>query len=73
MQAFLITKYGFRIRTKGGMIVDNLMIHGRDEDDARRKLGQMYPGAEVLEAVCHTGSGRPASTSYEDVLGLLVR
>ena len=38
MQAPLMTKYGFRIRTRDGLMVDNLLIHGRDGGDAERKL-----------------------------------
>jgi len=44
-----ITKYGFRIRTRSGLIVDNLLIHGRDEVDAERKLRQMYQYCEILQ------------------------
>jgi len=43
------TKFGFRIRTRDGLIVERLMIHGRDEADAERKLRQMYLHCEVLE------------------------
>jgi len=42
-------KYGFRIRTRDGLIVDNLLIHGRDEIDAERKLSQMYQHCKILE------------------------
>jgi len=42
-------KYGFRIRTRDGSIVDNLLIHGRDEVDAERKLRQMYQHCKILE------------------------
>jgi hypothetical protein len=35
------TKYTFRIRTKQGMVVDNLSMHGSDEADAERKLRQI--------------------------------
>jgi len=31
------TKYAFRIRTRQGLVVENLMIHGRDEADAQRE------------------------------------
>ena len=31
MQAHQFTKYAFRIRTRQGVVVDNLMIHGRDD------------------------------------------
>lgn len=43
------TKFGFRIRTPHGLVVEHLMIHGRDEADAERKLRQMYLNCEVLE------------------------
>ncbi len=44
-----MTRYGFRIRTRSGMQVDNLMIHGRDLAEAQRKLQQMYRHCEILE------------------------
>ena len=43
------TKFGFRIRTRDGLVVEHLMIHGRDEADAERKLRQMYLHCEILE------------------------
>jgi len=33
-----IVKYAFRIRTRSGLIVDKLLIHGRDEVDAERNV-----------------------------------
>ncbi len=46
-------KYGFRIRTRSGLIVDNLLIHGRDEVDAERKLRQMYRYCKILQCTVH--------------------
>ncbi len=43
------TKFGFRIRTRHGLVVEHLMIHGRDQADAERKLRQMYLHCEILE------------------------
>jgi hypothetical protein len=48
-----ILKFGFRIRTRGGLIVDNLLIAGRDEVDAERKLRQMYQHCKILECKMH--------------------
>ena len=48
-----MTKYAFRIRTRGGLIVDKLLIHGRDEGDAERKLRQMYQHCRVLQCTAH--------------------
>ena len=43
-------KFGFRIRTRGGSVVDNLTIQGRDREEAERKLRQVYHHCTVLEA-----------------------
>jgi hypothetical protein len=48
-----IKKYGFRISTRGGLIVDKLLIHGRDEGDAERKLRQMYQHCKILQCTVH--------------------
>lgn len=65
-------KYGFRIRTRSGAVVDNLLIFGRDEPEAERKLRQMYIGCEILEkrsvASC---PGRFGAINYEDVVDLI--
>ena len=42
-------KFGFRIQTRGGSTVDNLVIHGRDREEAERKLRQVYHHCTVLE------------------------
>jgi hypothetical protein len=72
------TKYGFRIRTRDGMVVEHLMIHGRDEADAERKLRQMYLHCEILECnVMQPAMMQPAkrssstSASFEDVISLI--
>lgn len=48
-----ITKYQFRIRTRSGLVVDKLLIHGRDEIDAERKLRQMYQHCRILQCTVH--------------------
>ena len=42
-------KFGFKIRTRGGLVVDNLLIPGRDQGEAERKLNQIYRHCEILE------------------------
>lgn len=46
-------KFGFRIRTRGGLIVDKLLIHGKDKVDAERKLRQMYQHCNILQCTVH--------------------
>jgi hypothetical protein len=71
------TKYGFRIRTRDGMVVEHLMIHGRDEADAERKLRQMYLHCEILEcnimqpAMMQPAKRSSTSASFEDVISLI--
>ena len=75
------TKYGFRIRTRQGLIVEHLMIHGRDEADAERKLRQMYLHCEILErsvmqpAMMQPSVPAPAAASdgstFEEIVSLI--
>ena len=58
MASSAIIKFGFRIRTRSGLIVDNLLIHGKDEIDAERKLRQMYQYCKILECKVHQPSKR---------------
>ena len=77
------TKFGFRIRTRQGLVVEHLMIHGRNEADAERKLRQMYPHCEILErsvmqpAVMQPAlapaSGTPDGTSFEEIVSLITK
>lgn len=64
MLAPVLTKYGFRIRTRVGLVINNLLIHGRDVDEAQRKLRQMYRDCEIIECVCHHGNPHTLLTSY---------
>lgn len=73
MQSAFITKYAFRIRTRQGVVVENLMIHGRDEFDAQKKLRQMYLGCEVLDCICNRGGVRTPVASFEEVANLIAR
>jgi hypothetical protein len=74
MHVSMMTKYGFRIRTRVGLVVDNLLIQGRDEGDAERKLRQMYQGCEIIEcAIVGTGGVRGPMASFEEVAGLITR
>jgi hypothetical protein len=75
------TKFGFRIRTRQGLVVEHLMIHGRDEADAERKLRQMYLHCEILErSVMQPAMMQPSvssvpangdGTSFEEIVSLI--
>jgi len=71
----MVTKYEFRIRTRNGSIVEGLFIHGRDEEEARCKLTQMYRGCEILQSrgvkANLAGRGNHA-VSYEEVMEMII-
>lgn len=68
---FQLEKFGFRIRTRSGSMVDNLLIHGSNQAQAEQKLRQMYPDCQVLESWREKTRLGPQATSYEEVIDLI--
>lgn len=68
---FQLEKYGFRIRTRSGGIVDNLSIHAAEPDAAEQKLRRMYPGCQILESWNERARLGPQATSFEEVIDLI--
>lgn len=64
-------KYGFRIRTRHGLLVDNLVIHGRDEADAERKLRQMYQYCEILDRSIVARPRKHTGATFEEIVTLI--
>jgi hypothetical protein len=65
-------KFDFSIRTRDGQKVDSLLIGGIDQQDAERKLNQMYRYCEILRCEVKEVGGRQSdSTSVEDILSLI--
>ena len=62
-------KFGFRIQTRGGSVVENLVIHGRDREEAERKLRQVYHHCTVLEA--KVLENPTEGGDFESVIGLI--
>jgi len=74
MQAVSTTiKYRFRVRTRHGLVLENLAIHGRDEADAERKLRQMYQHCHVMECMIVAAPQKNETMSFEDVVSLLTK
>jgi len=49
MQAPAVRRFAFRIRTRAGLVVENLQIPGRSAADAERKVQQLYRDCVILE------------------------
>lgn len=44
-------KFGFKIKTRGGMVVDNLLVSAHDRAQAEQRILQIYHHCEILD--CH--------------------
>jgi hypothetical protein len=68
-----LNKYGFRIRTRSGTPVDNLVVHARDALEAERKIAQMYPQCEIVERKqIHSAIGGDAA-NLENIISQISR
>ena len=65
-------KYGFRIQTRSGTTVENLIIHGADQPQAEIKLRQMYHHCTILECRVVDDILRGDGTDLESAITLIV-
>jgi len=65
-------KFGFKIRTRSGLVVDNLLIPGKDQADAERKLNQIYRHCEILETkTVQQSSAREETMDIDGIISLI--
>jgi hypothetical protein len=65
-------KFGFRIQTRAGMTVENLVIHGADQTQAEEKLRKMYHHCTILECKALEDTVRGDATDVEGAISLIV-
>lgn len=66
-----MTKYGFRIETRGGMTVDNLVAQSRTREEAENRIRQIYQLREILECNEITAGNRGAGVDLESMISLI--
>jgi hypothetical protein len=66
-------KFGFRIRTRSGLPVDNLVVHARDQAEAERKISQMYMHCEIIECKQLQTTTRDEGSDLENIISLISR
>lgn len=71
MQPSSFPKFGFRIHTRSGATVDNLVIAGQDQADAVRKLRQMYRDCEIVESGELHAEAKATPMSFEDIAKII--
>jgi hypothetical protein len=65
-------KFGFKIQTRAGMTVDNLVIQGSDRAQAETKLRQMYHHCTILDCRALEDVLRGDATDVEGAISLIV-
>ena len=66
-----MNKYGFKIKTRGGSVVENLQVQARDRVEAEQKINQIYHHCEILECNEVTPTLRKEGLDLEDVVALI--
>jgi hypothetical protein len=66
-----MNKYGFRIRTRTGMIVENLQVQAQDRAGAEQRINQIYHHCEILECREITPTLRKEGLDLDDVISLI--
>ena len=66
-------KFGFKIKTRSGTVVDNLMFTERDRADAERKINQIYQRCEILDCREIQATVREEGFDFESAINLINR
>ncbi len=66
-----MNKYGFRIRTQRGMVVDSLQVQARDRDEAEGKIRQVYHQCEIIECRELVAAMKKEGLALDDVIALI--
>ncbi|MCA3000818.1 MAG: hypothetical protein ING66_09985 [Rhodocyclaceae bacterium] len=65
-------KFGFKIQTRAGTTVDNLVVHATDRASAVEKLRKMYHHCTIVETRVVDELARGEGTDLESAISLIV-
>ncbi len=64
-------KFGFKIKTSSGMVVDNLLVSARDRTEAEHKINQIYHRCEIIECLELRQSVKEEGFDLESAINLI--
>lgn len=64
-------RYGFNIKTRMGQRVENIMIMAATQNDAERRLRQMYHHCEIVDCCEQAVPRRVDTLDLESLIGLI--
>jgi hypothetical protein len=66
-----VIRYGFNIKTRHGQRVENILIMAATQNDAERRLRQMYHHCEIVECQEQSVPRRLDTLDVEGIIGLI--
>jgi hypothetical protein len=66
-------KFGFKVKTRNGVVLDNLQVAARDREDAERKIRQIYHNCEIMESAELRPTIREDALDLEAMIALINR
>jgi hypothetical protein len=68
-----VINFVFKIKTRAGMVVDNLKMAAHDRAEAERKVGQIYLRCEIIDCTEARQPVQEESFDLESVINLISR
>ena len=68
-----LTKFHFRIRTRSGTPVENLVVQAANQAQAEARIQQMYPHCEIAECREMPTLLRDDGASLDNILSIIAR
>jgi hypothetical protein len=66
-----VQKFGFKIKTRNGMLVENLQVQAHDREEAERRINQIYHQCVIIECQEVTPTLKKEGLDLEDVISLI--
>jgi hypothetical protein len=66
-----VNKYGFKIRTRNGMLVENLQVQAPDREAAENRIRQIYHHCEIIECGEIAPSVKGENIDLENMIALI--
>ena len=64
-------KFGIKIRTKNGLLVEKLIVHARDKTEAEEKIKKVYMHCEIIECREQGASGSKDNPELDNIFSLI--
>ena len=64
-------KFSLAIRTKDGLLVENLGVHGRDEEHACDKIRKVYLNCDIVSCKVMNAHAQEDNASIENIISMI--